>query len=52
MVFPVKEETAGRRSDSLEQTEDEGVHPHAVAAELGELAHLGEQAVEDTSGRA
>lgn len=41
-----------RKSDSLEQAEDEGVESHAVACELRELAHLGEQAVENPCGRA
>lgn len=41
-----------KTSDSLEEAEDEGVQPHVVVGELRELAHLGEQAVEDTSGGA
>lgn len=40
-----------KRRDSLEEAEDEGVESHAVAGELRVLAHLGEETVEDTSGR-
>ena len=38
-------EERGEKADSLEETEDEGVEPHAVAAELRVLAHFREQAV-------
>lgn len=44
-------ECRGRGGNSLEEAEDEGVESHAVVVELRELAHLREEAVENTSGR-
>lgn len=45
-----REDHQHEKNDSLEEAEDEGVEPHAVAGELRVLAHLCEQTVKDTCG--
>jgi len=46
------EEHGGAWRNSLEQAEDEGVEPHAMAGEFRVLADLGEQRVEQPCRRA